>query len=677
MPEAPHSDPNLEPTNQPGGEETNPYVDGVIETPQPAKSGGEAEEVYDPSSRITSEFEESLVGSADPSLSPYIDPEILAQEQSAAANRSVAPNPANQRTNGRPPSWLSQQGQRVQSSWNNVRQGAERTHGRLEQWSKQKGAEYEGAKAEHESAKSKLEQAKAEAKAEIKNEIKRQVKKAAAKRIKSAVKARVAQAIVAALGPEILIVIGIIIAIALIVFIVFMVVGLMNQNKGGDNPPDSSSLLWNDANLPSGLSAKKLVTYQGKSTIIDLKATRGRMTFEKPAIQKVGSSWYSAGDKGGLEFLSMTYNYTADEAKNYLSGRFSMIPMWDGSTKFGSAIAPQMAYLHQKIAVLSLKNKKWTVGVPGDWGPAPWAQVCSDHDSTSDNSSTDYTTYPNKVTCAEQRKTWIEQVESQRANYTIPSNFQGHIIGASPAIAQALGFSESIYTGAKNEVLIGFVEPGSAFDKVALGSSNDLTADLLLTRSEKNSAGLSVPGVEESQKSYCGRASIGMVATYYASSLGTNKGFNLSGGIAEHFTRDGVQSASAWLTTKSGDSCVSDLWLNNLGLNVPTDWTYHSFRSAQEMRNTMIGSVQGGDPFVLYTAPGTIYDSEHIVTVTGWDPATQSFIINNPKVKDVDVGVLGDKIGNKKLLTPEYLFSHRGTTKYGHDVIIRKKYIKK
>ena len=167
---------------------------------------------------------------------------------------------------------------------------------------------------------------------------------------------------------------------------------------------------------------------------------------------------------------------------------------------------------------------------------------------------------------------------------------------------------------------------------------------------------LTVPGVIEAAGGDCGAASIIMVSLYYKQKPGDD-------------VYDAPRRASR------AQVCVSPNYLNE---HSPfQDWTYATSRQAGFA--SVKKSLAAGNPVVLYVAPGGIYGpskkgfgGKHIVVIVGYDPADQTFFINNPSPRKVDVAT---KTPNGRKMTESHLQQFLGDAVYNHSYIIRKAFL--
>lgn len=168
---------------------------------------------------------------------------------------------------------------------------------------------------------------------------------------------------------------------------------------------------------------------------------------------------------------------------------------------------------------------------------------------------------------------------------------------------------------------------------------------------------LPVPGVLQAAGGDCGAASVMMVIRYYKRDAEDDELF------------DKVTRASRSTT------CVSPVTLNNKTPH--KDWERIKYTQSKDMQ-AVLRSLENGDPVVMYMACGGIYNcsgkgfgGKHIVTVTGYNPQSSTFIINNPSTKSVT----STDRPNGKLLTINHIQTYNGDKEYGHSFIIRNKYL--
>jgi|GEM_PF-3686964 len=166
---------------------------------------------------------------------------------------------------------------------------------------------------------------------------------------------------------------------------------------------------------------------------------------------------------------------------------------------------------------------------------------------------------------------------------------------------------------------------------------------------------LPVLGVNEGTPNDCGIASVLMVVLYYNPS----------------FTDAAFYDPTA-RATKSNTACVSPDYISAHAST--KDWVYATSKEAT--METVKKSLASGDPVVMYSQPGTIYSIQHIFVIVGYDPADNTFLINNPRGSNngVDLHV---KVANGHTMTADYLSAHYGDKDgtYSHSFIIRKKYL--
>lgn len=164
---------------------------------------------------------------------------------------------------------------------------------------------------------------------------------------------------------------------------------------------------------------------------------------------------------------------------------------------------------------------------------------------------------------------------------------------------------------------------------------------------------LNVPGVKEATGGDCGQASTIMVILYYRPSYQDSRFYN----SATNSTRDNL-------------ACVSPAYINQQTRQ--NDWRYAT--SQQAGLENVKRSLAGGDPVIIYTRAGSVYSSsKHIFVIVGYDESDDTFIVNNPYVRGVEVHT---KTPNGKQMTSQHLKSHFGDSTYGHTFMIKGKYLK-
>lgn len=165
---------------------------------------------------------------------------------------------------------------------------------------------------------------------------------------------------------------------------------------------------------------------------------------------------------------------------------------------------------------------------------------------------------------------------------------------------------------------------------------------------------LPVPGVIEGRGGQCGHASVLMVILYY------NPGFT-----------DSNYYDPATHTTRNNSSCVRPDYLNHgTGLK---DWTQVTSHKAN--LETVKKSLAGGDPVIIYTKDGSVFNgSPHIFVIVGYDPKDDTFIVNNPNVGHTEVHT---KNPNNRSMKASRLSQYYGDSDgtYPHTFFIRGIYL--
>jgi hypothetical protein len=178
-----------------------------------------------------------------------------------------------------------------------------------------------------------------------------------------------------------------------------------------------------------------------------------------------------------------------------------------------------------------------------------------------------------------------------------------------------------------------------------------------------------VPGVEEGAEGACGQSSIIMVALYEALRQGNT--FSDPTYLQEN------KHGGKYITTKTNIGCVQPSYLN--GHTQFKDWTGVSGKgiTKEQMIGYIHKSIQGGDPIVIFTSKGFAFSrSIHILCLVGYDDTTQTVIVNDPDVNQVNEYTNKNREG--QLLTYDLLFNHRGDVyhSYNQFMIMRSTYTK-
>lgn len=162
---------------------------------------------------------------------------------------------------------------------------------------------------------------------------------------------------------------------------------------------------------------------------------------------------------------------------------------------------------------------------------------------------------------------------------------------------------------------------------------------------------LLVPGVKEATQGDCGQASILMVVLYYKPDFQDNQYYD-----------------SAKRATKDNLNCVNPTYISKAA---GVDGWQFSSAPATNLENVK-KSLAGGDPVIIYTQPGSIYSgSKHIFVIVGYDPADDTFFVNNPYPGGVN---LHTKTPNSVKMTSVHLKDHFGQSIYDHTFLMRSKY---
>jgi hypothetical protein len=115
-----------------------------------------------------------------------------------------------------------------------------------------------------------------------------------------------------------------------------------------------------------------------------------------------------------------------------------------------------------------------------------------------------------------------------------------------------------------------------------------------------------------------------------------------------------------YITTKTNIGCVQPSYLN--GHTQFKDWTGVSGKgiTKEQMIGYIHKSIQGGDPIVIFTSKGFAFSrSIHILCLVGYDDTTQTVIVNDPNVNQVNEYTNKNREG--QLLTYDLLFNHHAS----------------
>lgn len=543
------------------------------------------------------------------------------------------------------------------------------------------------------------EQLKEQATNELKKVVKDQIKKF----IKQQVKAFISEVVIATF-PEWGPIVGIIL---LILAVVIGIAIAWIRLSHGTVPPtqygvgtESEGAVKSLAN-PEGLYLRMMtpqLTFQGKTgepTTLAMESTAGEWAEENPLARGTGAF----GTKSYNQTTHTTSDLSDEDLKFYVNMRWpykTYFP-WGGGEPGGPKPAGDYAshdyYAGAKVIVFNPKTNKAVVGVIADWGPAPATGVCKFVKAGAGFTVTENTDTGNPLNagkptaCKDEKVSWNARykdgkIASAGTDFHTPADYTGRIMGTAKGLGDLIGIETN------SVVIAGFArDQGVKAGTVYTVSASDIIHPGDTVQTGAQAGVLSVPGIEEGVGGECGAASINMVALYYLSDKGTH---HLSfADLPKSMTTDhnyivdkSPVSPNAWFTTedKLDYSCVSSGYLNAMPEKVPKGWTTVPLSSSETLR-AAIRSVKAGDPVVFYSI-GAIYKNKdgtphnHIFVLVGYDEKTNEFIINNPYVHGVDLGVHGGNTGNMRMpLTLDYLFSKRGDPYYSHTLIIRGTYL--
>lgn len=193
---------------------------------------------------------------------------------------------------------------------------------------------------------------------------------------------------------------------------------------------------------------------------------------------------------------------------------------------------------------------------------------------------------------------------------------------------------------------------------------------------------LPVPAIGQGAGGLCGVTSMVMVILYYNPSYNYPGIYVANQDYGKRVKRPGVKlsdPAADWRT------CMTEA---NINMNAPAgkkDWTRMNYvnSSKKAVVDTMIRSIKGQDPVILYTKPGgTISSGPHIVAVVGYDQKDEpdkggTFIIHNPKPGNVSeyTRYMDYKSGGTKLTADHLMKYFGGDGDYGYSrstIMVRK-----
>ena len=504
-------------------------------------------------------------------------------------------------------------------------------------------------------------------------------------------------------------------ALIVIACVIALAIGLIIiQKKTLDIPPLTQNLAGDQANEAGfyfnpnfATSVMKVQSGSGinaRTKELHFEATAGGVVGEE-LVQKVGNTWCWISKSTSCLAMGdqIKSSVTADQMQYYVNTRFPYIYGGTFDCPAKCAIGRPLGgnwgsindYAGRMMWVLNPKTKKAVATIVAEWGPEPWFGVC-----TAANSPTTDTSNKRTVTlCPDQRANWNNRpIVSNKTSYAAskfdatradalsvapPAGYSGATLGMPKPAMDAIGLTDN------NQLVI----YGWATDQsVTPGTVRTLTSADLVTQgaSTNGSKALPVPGISEGEHADCGDASLAMLFTYYLSQHGTSipSYDNLPLEIQKRLANvdSSNWSAQGHFMTKAGDGnvCYQDTGLTD---KIRADTSHHGdllpsdivrvtgVKSVSDLA-PVLNSLSAGDPVVFYGKPcGMWCATKHIYVLVGYDATRKEFIVNNPNVNHVDIGVFGADAtppGNPQ--TQQHLIDTEGEGQYVQTFIMRKKY---
>jgi hypothetical protein len=182
---------------------------------------------------------------------------------------------------------------------------------------------------------------------------------------------------------------------------------------------------------------------------------------------------------------------------------------------------------------------------------------------------------------------------------------------------------------------------------------------------------LAVPGVQELVLHTCGTASVIAVIKYY---------------------NPGYRDPAIYDADKNGAisvNCLLYAYLNSHTNGKATDFILTNSVKAEHPPNPVITldtvkkSILSGDPVILYTKKGGVYDNiQHIIVLSGWNEQTKRFYVMNPFIDRNPNSINYEEnteTPHGKAMTEEHIMQFIGDQGGGpfpdRAFIIRKKYV--
>ena len=440
------------------------------------------------------------------------------------------------------------------------------------------------------------------------------------------------------------------ILLILVLSIVVVLGGLLSGLRGDDTHGVGMSNLDNPATSigPNGFCkemVKSLVVknVKGNGVQLQLPTTFGGFSEEDTATISGENVVLTKDTSQVLAYGLKEYPYTPTDVTFYSNARWQYVAWYwdneaghvrnDGGKRYPALSRTYSYYAGKRVIIYNPKKKKGVVTDIADTGPAAWTGIRG-------RLSADITT--------QQAQLWKSSGTGEPRIDT-PPGYLGRVIGAPKAVEEKIGVQ------ADDQVIFGFAKDQSLTPGTEVTCTPDESAlNQPIGKSGQGggtSAPLAVPGVKEGGHGDCGIASTLMITLFY------NPTFS-----------DPAFYDAANMTTTNSSSCVSPNYINTHNV-VATDFV----RASVNNLNSAVKSVQGGDPVIIYTSPGSVYDtSKHIFVLVGFDNSDQTFWVNNPYPGGVDVGT---KTPNNHKMTLDNLKAHINAPQYNSDLMIRRKYL--
>jgi len=417
---------------------------------------------------------------------------------------------------------------------------------------------------------------------------------------------------------------------------VAVALGSLFGQKGSPAGGIAATGIYNGASC-SDMQSSLDITFNGQPVHLTLTGTTGKFS-EESDVQPLGSaapghlipSSTNTVSFWGEPGVSQEQESAAD-LPWYITARWG----WTAWAFSGSSnpyiirnLPPERAYGGKKMIIFNPANGKAVLGYALEGGPAPFTGTATGvPDSNYPGDGFDNAAFQ------QQKNLWNINPPAGSTgkpnskgivNYyrtADPAGFTGRIAGGSVTMEKALG------TDNMSNIQFGFA-PASWDTPSDPHPYGPLTCTIVnhgptTTASTGTGASLTVPLVKEGTGGECGISSAIAVTLFYNPTWTDPKNFSTVnglvtvnqnvqtcnfGGYADYInkaTAHSVNFVSAGFGTSTG----------NVGDNM----------------ESVIQSVEGGDPVVMYTGPDAIYGGpKHIVVITGYDTTSNTFDIMSP-----------------------------------------------